>query len=343
MLFILMGNEVSLSLFLVSSSLIGKIRGPLDRFMHMHNEIKHLEKAMKKMHKLLTIEEVQKGVVQENSLSEAKHGEEAPVAVSIKGNFCWKIGEAEKELDSDEEREKEEKKRLGLEDEKSDDDSSDEEPSTGDSTKKSEDSAEEGESKKADDKKDAEEKSEGEKSEEKKDAEEKSDDEKKDKKKKDDEEKNLEKILTLKDIDVQVRRGEFLIILGKIGSGKTSLLSALLDDMTYVPESEIAMVGGLEKPLSEKEQNEMRKRLYADDLMKDTEAPVQHEGSLSYCEQSSWIQNLTIRDNILFGLPFDEKRYVQTVSACQLESDLDSLPAGDFTEIGQRGINLSGG
>jgi len=66
-------------------------------------------------------------------------------------------------------------------------------------------------------------------------------------------------------------------------------------------------------------------------------------GELGYVEQSAWIQNMTVRDNILFGLPFDKKRYVQTVTGCQLESDLAMMVAGDMSEIGQRGINLSGG
>jgi hypothetical protein len=59
--------------------------------------------------------------------------------------------------------------------------------------------------------------------------------------------------------------------------------------MTFMPESEIEYVGGLEKGLSVKEQKEMRKRLYADDINKDKEAPIQLEGSLSYCEQQAWI------------------------------------------------------
>jgi len=52
---------------------------------------------------------------------------------------------------------------------------------------------------------------------------------------------------------------------------------------------------------------------------------------------------MTIRDNISFGLPFDIIKYVNTIKACQLERDLEILPAGDLTEIGEKGINLSGG
>lgn len=52
---------------------------------------------------------------------------------------------------------------------------------------------------------------------------------------------------------------------------------------------------------------------------------------------------MTLRDNILFGEKLEEKRYVQTLSGCQLESDLAMMAAGDMSEIGERGINLSGG
>jgi len=64
---------------------------------------------------------------------------------------------------------------------------------------------------------------------------------------------------------------------------------------------------------------------------------------VSFVEQSPWIQNKTIRENILFGRPLDEEEYVDTIIACELERDLLILPAGDQTEIGEKGINLSGG
>lgn len=67
------------------------------------------------------------------------------------------------------------------------------------------------------------------------------------------------------------------------------------------------------------------------------------QGSISYVEQQSWIQNKTIKQNILFGSQFDPARYENTIKACQLKRDLQILPAGDATEIGEKGINLSGG
>ena len=59
--------------------------------------------------------------------------------------------------------------------------------------------------------------------------------------------------------------------------------------------------------------------------------------------QQAWIQNMSLRDNILFGRPYDERRYEKVIEACALKQDLDMLPGGDQTEIGEKGINLSGG
>jgi len=64
---------------------------------------------------------------------------------------------------------------------------------------------------------------------------------------------------------------------------------------------------------------------------------------LSYAAQSPWLQHLSIRDNILFGAPPDEERYEQVIDACALRADLDMLEDGDSTEIGARGVSLSGG
>ena len=63
----------------------------------------------------------------------------------------------------------------------------------------------------------------------------------------------------------------------------------------------------------------------------------------SYCAQTPWVVNDTLRGNILFGRAYDEARYSEVVQACALIDDLAVLPAGDLTEIGEKGINLSGG
>jgi ATP-binding cassette, subfamily C (CFTR/MRP), member 1 len=66
-------------------------------------------------------------------------------------------------------------------------------------------------------------------------------------------------------------------------------------------------------------------------------------GKMAYVPQTPWVQNLTLRDNITFGLPFDEEKYKKVVHACALELDFTILPKGDQTFAGERGINLSGG
>ncbi|EGV61734.1 hypothetical protein CANTEDRAFT_108700 [Yamadazyma tenuis ATCC 10573] len=110
----------------------------------------------------------------------------------------------------------------------------------------------------------------------------------------------------LNNIDIEVKKGEFLVITGLIGSGKSSLLNA--------------MAG----------------------FMKRIEGTVSINGSLMLCGQP-WIQNTTVKDNIIFGHELDEKKYADVIYACSLERDLSILPAGDRTEIGERGITLSGG
>ena len=79
-----------------------------------------------------------------------------------------------------------------------------------------------------------------------------------------------------------------------------------------------------------------------------TKDPSKVEGNglmhcVSYAAQSPWLQHLSIKDNILFGSPLDEERYEQVVDACALRADLDMLEDGDSTEIGSRGVSLSGG
>lgn len=64
---------------------------------------------------------------------------------------------------------------------------------------------------------------------------------------------------------------------------------------------------------------------------------------MSYSQQIPWIQNKSIRENILFGLPYDDAKYKNTIKICELTRDLEILPNLDETEIGEKGINLSGG
>ncbi|RUS83667.1 hypothetical protein EGW08_008573 [Elysia chlorotica] len=113
--------------------------------------------------------------------------------------------------------------------------------------------------------------------------------------------------ITLRDIDLQVRPGQLVAVVGAVGCGKSSLLAAALGEMVRV--------GGYSNINS----------------------------SVAHVPQEAWIQNLTIKENILFGRELDKAWYKAVVKACSLRPDLDMLPAGDSTEIGEKGINLSGG
>lgn len=138
----------------------------------------------------------------------------------------------------------------------------------------------------------------------------------------------------IRDLNLKVHRGEFICIIGGVGSGKSSLLSALLGDMIYISDETI---------------QEFQGKLFNDvrhDIIERTmneRGIVKLGGTVSYVQQQPWIQNKTIRDNILFGLPMDERKYNQTIELCELANDLEILPGGDLTEIGEKGINLSGG
>ena len=110
---------------------------------------------------------------------------------------------------------------------------------------------------------------------------------------------------TLRNINMIVKKGNLTAVVGTVGSGKTSLISALLGDMEKL------------------------------------NGKVNVDGSIAYVPQQAWIQNATLKDNILFGRTFDKQRYDQVVAACALTQDLAMLPGGDQTEIGEKGINLS--
>ena len=111
----------------------------------------------------------------------------------------------------------------------------------------------------------------------------------------------------LKGIELSVARDELIAVIGTVGSGKSSLLAALAGDMRM------------------------------------TEGHVTIGASRAFCPQYPWIQNATVKANILFGQEMKRDWYNRVVDACALRPDLEMLPAGDLTEIGERGITLSGG
>lgn len=112
----------------------------------------------------------------------------------------------------------------------------------------------------------------------------------------------------LNDLTFTAGRNELLAVIGTVGCGKSSLLSALAGDMRMTD-------GSISMGVS----------------------------SRAFCPQYAWIQNTSVKNNILFGQEYDESWYKRVVEACALQSDLEMLPAGDRTEIGERGITVSGG
>jgi ATP-binding cassette subfamily C (CFTR/MRP) protein 1 len=111
----------------------------------------------------------------------------------------------------------------------------------------------------------------------------------------------------IRDLNFSVARNELVAVIGGVGSGKSSLLAALAGDMRR------------------------------------TAGTFTMGASRAFCPQYAWIQNATLQENILFGKPMKRDWYNQVVEACALGPDLDMLPNGDQTEIGERGITVSGG
>ncbi|XP_078112604.1 ATP-binding cassette sub-family C member 12 [Sander vitreus] len=116
-----------------------------------------------------------------------------------------------------------------------------------------------------------------------------------------------ETLSTLRNISFTLPKGNLLGVCGNVGSGKTSLISSILEQMHL-----------------------LRGSLTAD-------------GTFAYVSQQAWIFHGTVQENILMGEPFDQSKYNRVVDVCSLRADLTILPYGDQTEIGERGLNLSGG
>ncbi|KAF8936121.1 hypothetical protein BGZ58_004586 [Dissophora ornata] len=111
----------------------------------------------------------------------------------------------------------------------------------------------------------------------------------------------------LHDINLRIKRGALTAVVGRVGEGKSSLVGALLGEMHKYSGT------------------------------------VRSYGSLAYVAQSAWILNDTVRNNILFGKPYDKERYLNTIRACALVPDFKMLVNSDKTVIGEKGINVSGG
>lgn len=120
-------------------------------------------------------------------------------------------------------------------------------------------------------------------------------------------EEEEEQPFEIKGLDLAVGRNELIAVIGGVGSGKSSLLAALAGDMRR------------------------------------TSGDVVLGASRAFCPQYAWIQNATVKENIIFGKDYNKRWYNEVVDACALRADLEMLPNGDATEIGERGITVSGG
>lgn len=141
---------------------------------------------------------------------------------------------------------------------------------------------------------------------------------------------------TLMGVDFSIKQGQLVAIVGSVGSGKSSLLSSLLGDLhIFECEDKISI-----SPSSSRDTllGEIKK----EDLP-GKRAAVAVSGTIAYHAQVPWILNATVMDNILFGRPYIKERFDAAVDASSLGPDIAILPQGLNTEIGERGINLSGG
>ncbi|XP_076953256.1 ABC transporter C family member 10-like [Bidens hawaiensis] len=112
---------------------------------------------------------------------------------------------------------------------------------------------------------------------------------------------------TLTDLNVEISAGEKVAICGEVGSGKSTLISAILGEVPNI------------------------------------KGKIEVNGKVAYVSQTAWIQTGTVRDNILFGSVMDDEKYEEVVKKCSLVKDIEMFPFGDQTIIGERGVNLSGG
>lgn len=126
------------------------------------------------------------------------------------------------------------------------------------------------------------------------------------------------------DLNVRFEIGHLNIVAGPTGSGKTSLLMALLGEMALI-KGKVFLPGAFSR----------------EDVQPDPETGLTE--SVAYCAQQPWLVNANIKENILFAAPMDEKRYKDVIVACALERDLEILDDGDETLVGEKGISLSGG
>lgn len=111
--------------------------------------------------------------------------------------------------------------------------------------------------------------------------------------------------------DFQVKKGQLVCLVGKVGSGKTTLLRSILGEIDFQQHS--------------------------------PDSFVKVNGSISYCPQNPWLLNVSVKENILFGCKYDKEFYWKVIESCELQTCFNSLPDGDKSIVGERGVSLSGG
>lgn len=143
-----------------------------------------------------------------------------------------------------------------------------------------------------------------------------------------DEETSEDERFVLRNLDVTFPQGELSVISGKTGTGKSLMLAAILGEADVLAGS----ISAPRAPTLDERHDD-----------KANESNWIIPGAIAYVAQIPWLENASIRDNILFGLPYDKTRYEATIEACALRKDLEMLTDGEHTEIGANGVNLSGG
>ncbi|KAG7840075.1 hypothetical protein KL942_002874 [Ogataea angusta] len=129
-----------------------------------------------------------------------------------------------------------------------------------------------------------------------------------------DEEQNIdESKVALKNVSFTAKKGHLTCIVGRVGAGKSTFLQCILGELSSLPV------------------DPQKKQIIA------------VHGSVAYCSQVPWILNASVKENILFGHKYEPDFYEKTIEACQLKPDLEILPDGDETLVGEKGISLSGG
>jgi len=128
----------------------------------------------------------------------------------------------------------------------------------------------------------------------------------------------------LLDLDIEFQSNQLNVIVGPTGSGKTSVLMALLGEMTLLSGS-VFLPGSIPR----------------EDLKPEAETGLIE--SVAYCAQQAWLVNATIKENIVFSSPWNPNRYKDVLVACSLQRDLEILDHGDKTLVGEKGVTLSGG